>query len=457
MNFPHEIFKAYDIRGIVNCSLTPEIVVNIGKALGSKIVSQSADPAVVGWDGRLTSSKLAGLLCRGLLSTGCDVIEIGQVPTPTLYYAATQFGSGTGIQITGSHNPPQYNGFKMMVNGRTLHGDEIQDIKHHILHDEHITGAGKFTQQNKLSDYCQAIIDDIHLRRPFKLVVDCGNGVAGSVAPEIYRRLGCEVIELFCEIDGNFPNHHPDPSQLENLQDLIAAVERHNADFGLAFDGDGDRLGVVSGDGQVVWPDRLMVLFSQAILKVTPGAEIIFDVKCSQVLPKAITEGGGVPRMWKTGHSFIKERLKETGVPLAGEMSGHIFFNDRWGGFDDGIYSGARLCELLSGETATPADVFSGIPDRVNTPELRLELPEGEHYQLVKELISTASFKDAAVSTLDGIRVDFDDGFGLVRASNTTPTVIMRFEAGDEFRLQHIMERFRRLLLETRPDLKLPF
>jgi len=457
MTFPNEIFKAYDIRGVVETSLTAEIVESIGKALGTEAVIQGISTAVIGWDGRLTGPGLARALAGGFLSTGCDVIEIGQVPTPALYFATVECKTGTGVMVTGSHNPPEYNGLKMMIGGTTLSGEAIQKIKQRVIDSDYVVGNGELTQREILPLYCQAIEDDISLSRPLKLVIDCGNGVAGGVAPGVFRNLGCEVRELFCEVDGNFPNHHPDPSQLENLQDLIQAVQEDDADFGMAFDGDGDRLGIVSANGDVIWPDRQMMLFSRAILQVSPGAEIIFDVKCSRILPKLIREYGGVATMWKTGHSFIKSKLKETGAALAGEMSGHIFFNDRWGGFDDGIYAGARLCELLTQADKSPMQVFAEIPDTVNTPELRLEMDEGQHYQLVDELVAAARFDDATLTTIDGVRVDFSDGFGLIRASNTTPTIIMRFEATTQAQLEAIQERFRTLILSVRPGLKLPF
>jgi phosphomannomutase/phosphoglucomutase len=457
MSFPHEIFKAYDIRGVVESSLTTDIVEKIGRALGSEAVLQGMETVVIGWDGRLTGPGLAEALAKGFLSTGCNVVEIGQVPTPSLYYATVELGTGTGVQVTGSHNPPQYNGLKMMINGTTLSGEAIQGIKQRVIDRDFIEGKGTLSKFDILPQYCQAVIDDISLTRPLKIVVDCGNGVAGGVAPGVFRDLGCEVVELFCEVDGNFPNHHPDPSQLENLQDLIVAVREHGADFGMAFDGDGDRLGIVSDNGDVIWPDRQMILYAQAVLAENPGAEIIYDVKCTQILARAITEFGGRATMWKTGHSFIKSKLRETGAALAGEMSGHIFFNDRWGGFDDAIYAGARLCELLTRLDQTPGEVFAEIPDTVNTPELRLEMNEGEHHQLVSELVEAAQFDDAVVSTIDGVRADFSDGFGLIRASNTTPTVIMRFEASSSVQLAAIQKKFRDLILAVRPGLELPF
>ena len=460
--FPDQIFKAYDIRGVVETALTAEIVEQIGKALGTEAIRQGVDKMVIGWDGRLTGPALAKALSDGILSTGCDVIEVGQVPTPALYFATVEFKTGTGVMITGSHNPPEYNGLKMMIAGTTLSGEAIQKIKHKVIENDFIVGSGAATtgtlvRKEILPAYCNAIQQDISLSKSLKLVIDCGNGVAGNVAPAVFRSLGCEVIELFCEVDGTFPNHHPDPSQLDNLQDVIQAVAEHKADFGMAFDGDGDRLGIVSANGDVIWPDRQMILFSQALLQERPGAEIIFDVKCSQLLPKTIQQHGGIATMCKTGHSFIKSKLKETGAALAGEMSGHIFFNDRWGGFDDGIYAGARLCELLAQSAQSPMDIFATIPDTVNTPELRLDMDEGAHYQLVEELVAAAQFDDATVHTIDGIRVDFDDGFGLLRASNTTPTVIMRFEASTQAQLENIQNQFRALFSSTRPDLTLPF
>jgi len=454
---PKEIFKAYDIRGVVETSLTPDNVELIGKAFGSEALEQGMETIVLGRDGRLTGPKLVQSLAKGIISTGCHVIDVGQVPTPALYYATVKLKTGTGIQVTGSHNPPEYNGLKMMISGYTLSGEAIQNLRHRIIEGNFTHGQGQSMEQAILSDYCNAIVEDVSVHRPLKVAIDCGNGVAAACAPDIFKRLGCEVVELFCDVDGNFPNHHPDPSQLENLQDLIEAVKTHNADFGMAFDGDADRLGVVTAKGKVIWPDRQMVLFSKDILEKNPGSEIIFDVKCSQILPQLIAQHGGKATMWKTGHSFIKSKLKETGAALAGEMSGHIFFNDRWGGFDDGIYAGARLCELLSTHKEHPDMVFESIPDTINTPELRLEMEEGEHYQLVSELVEAANFENAEVSTLDGVRVDFEDGFGLLRASNTTPTIILRFEASHESQLAFIQKKFRQLFGQVRPNLKLPF
>ncbi len=457
MSFPHEIFKAYDIRGIVDHSLTNDMVELIGQALGAEAQSQGVDTFVIGRDGRLSGLSLGESLAKGIMSSGCNVIDIGQVPTPTLYFATKEFQTGTGVQVTGSHNPPEYNGLKMMINGTTLSGDLIQKIKQRIIDEDFAEGKGTFEKREVLSMYRDKVISDVKLNRPLKVVIDCGNGVGGAVAADLFRGIGCEITELFCEVDGNFPNHHPDPSQLENLQDLIAEVQKTGAEFGMAFDGDADRLGVVAPDGSVIWPDRQMLLFSRSILESSPGAEIIFDVKCSQILPADIEAHGGKATMWKTGHSFMKAKLRETGAALAGEMSGHIFFNDRWGGFDDGLYAGARLCELISASDRPASEVFAALPNTINTPELRLEMEEGEHYALMDELNQNANFDNGSVIKIDGLRVDFDDGFGLIRPSNTTPTLIIRFESHTKEGLERIQAQFRDLLISTRSDLNLPF
>lgn len=457
MDFPHEIFKAYDIRGIVDRTLTEDMVRRIGQALGSEARGKEAGAVVLGRDGRQSGERLSGALAAGLRSVGCDVIDIGQVPTPALYFATREFGTGTGVQVTGSHNPPQYNGLKMMVDGVTLSGEAIQGIKRRVLDGDVLDGRGSYAERDILDTYCRRILEDVRLAKPLDVVIDCGNGVGGAVAGRIFRGLGCGVTELYCDVDGTFPNHHPDPSQPENLADLAAWVVETGADVGLAFDGDADRLGAVAPDGTIIWADRLMLLFARNVLGERPDSEIIFDVKCSQVLPADIAAHGGRPTMWKTGHSFIKARLRETGAALAGEMSGHIFFNDRWGGFDDGLYAGARLCELLAADSRPAADVFGELPDTVNTPELRLEMEEGDHFRLMEVLAARASFPDAEISRIDGIRADFEDGFGLIRPSNTTPALILRFEATSGPALARIQEEFRRLLLECRPNLSLPF
>jgi len=454
---PPEIFKAYDIRGIVRESLTEPVVESIGRAVGSETLDAGESTVVIGRDGRLSGAEMAGALAHGIRATGCDVVDIGVVPTPLTYFATHHLGIGSAVSVTGSHNPPQYNGFKIMIASDTLSGSRIQGLRHRIEEDDLASGAGAERSEDIRSAYCNRVVDDISLQRPLRVVIDCGNGVGGGIAPQLLRDIGCDVIELFSEVDGTFPNHHPDPSQLDNLKDLIRVVSETQADFGMALDGDGDRLGVVSADGSVIFPDRQLLLFAQDVLQREPGAEIIYDVKCSRVLPEAIAAAGGRPTMWKTGHSFIKAKLKESGAALAGEMSGHIFFKERWYGFDDGIYAAARLCELLSRQPESPAVVFSAIPDTVSTPELRLEMGEGEHHTLIDQLVQIARFPNGEICNIDGVRVDFENGFGLARASNTTPTVILRFEADDTSILEDIQAQFRSQLLSIRADLDLPF
>ncbi len=452
-----EIFKAYDIRGIVDQSLTPEIVRQIGQAIGSEALEAGDSAVIVGRDGRLSGPDMVTALTEGITAAGCNAIDIGMVPTPLTYFATHHLGIGAAVSVTGSHNPPDYNGLKIMVGTHTLAGERIQGLKHRIEAQTVAHGAGQQSQEDVVPAYLRRVTEDIQLDRPLRVVCDCGNGVAGMLAPRLLREIGCEVIELFSEVDGHFPNHHPDPSVPENLEDLIAAVREHRADLGLAFDGDGDRLGVVTNTGKVVWPDRQMILFARDILSRHPGAEIIYDVKCTRLLPDAIAAAGGKPTMWKTGHSFIKAKLRESGAALGGEMSGHLFFKERWYGFDDALYAAARLCEVLAKTDDSADTVFSAIPDTVNTPELKLEMNEGEHYQLIAELVAAADFPDGTICDIDGIRVDFDDGFGLARASNTTPTVVMRFEGANESALKRIQDAFRRQLITLRPHLTLPF
>lgn len=454
---PKEIFKAYDIRGIVDKTLTEDTVSLIGRVLGTEALVRNQRAIIIGRDGRLSGPRLADALARGIMDSGCDVIDVGQAPTPTIYFAGFYLDTQSAVAITGSHNPPEYNGLKIVLNGETLAGGRIQAIRQKIVDRDFAAGSGRHHSKQVVDAYIERIVQDVRLDKPLKLVLDCGNGVAGAVAPRLFKQLGCETIDLYCDVDGNFPNHHPDPSQVENLQDLIKVVQEHKADLGLAFDGDGDRLGVVTPDGSNVWPDRQMILYARDILSRQPGAEIIYDVKCSRNLPAAISAAGGKPLMWRTGHSFIKAKLKESGAVLAGEMSGHIFFKERWYGFDDGLYTGARLVELLSKQTESPQQVFAALPDSFNTPELRIEMEEGQHFIYMEELIKNAEFPDAEISTIDGLRVDFEDGFGLVRPSNTTPILVLRFEADTESALLRIQDRFRRLLLDTRPGITIPF
>jgi phosphomannomutase/phosphoglucomutase len=453
------LFKAYDIRGIVDRTLTADAVRRIGAALGAEAIALGRHEIAVGRDGRLSGPKLRDALIEGIRSTGTGVVDVGMVATPMLYLSTLLLDTGCGVEITGSHNPPDYNGLKMVLGGTTLYGETIQRLRRIVDAGSAPRAAapGPLRTADVREAYMQRIAGDVKLARPMKIAVDCGNGVAGAFAPQLYRMLGCEVTELFCEVDGRFPNHHPDPAHPENLQDLILALRETDAEIGLAFDGDGDRLGVVTRDGRIIYPDRQMMLFARGVLQANPGAEIIFDVKCSRHLAREIAAHGGRPTMWRTGHSLIKAKLKESGAPLAGEMSGHIFFNDRWPGFDDGMYAGARLLELLSRE-ADPSAVLNALPDAVSTPELHLQTAEGENFALVERLQREASFAGAReVITIDGARVEYADGFGLVRPSNTTPVLVLRFEADDAAALARIQADFRRALLAVKPDAKLPF
>jgi phosphomannomutase/phosphoglucomutase len=452
-----EIFKAYDIRGIVGRSLTVEAVELIGRALGTEVRNAGGTAIAVGRDGRLSGPALAEALSRGLLRSGVDVHDVGMVTTPMAYFAAYHLRCDSAVAVTGSHNPPEYNGLKMVIAGTTLSGAAIQGVRARIERGEFASGAGTYRTAEVREAYLARIAGDVQLARPVPIIVDCGNGVAGSVAPELYRRLGCRVTELYCDVDGTFPNHHPDPTQPENLRDLIARLAASDAELGLAFDGDGDRLGVVTKSGRIIYADRQLMLFAADVLRRVPGAEIIYDVKCTRNLAPWIRSHGGRPVLWKTGHSLIKAKLRELGAPLAGEMSGHIFFKERWYGFDDGVYAGARLLEILS-LSADPSGELERLPDSVTTPELHWALAEGEPHRLIAELQRTARFPDAAeVITLDGLRVEYADGFGLARASNTTPVIVLRFEAEDAAGLERIQEDFRRVLLAAKPGATLPF
>ncbi|MCC6160633.1 MAG: phosphomannomutase/phosphoglucomutase [Nitrosomonas sp.] len=454
---PREIFKAYDIRGIVETALTPEVVEHIGHAIGSEARERRLTAIAVGRDGRLSGPGLAQALTKGIRKSGIDVVDVGMVATPVLYYAAHELCNYSGVMVTGSHNPPEYNGLKIVLGGETLAAEAIQSLRLRIEQNNLQHGQGGYRQHDIVPTYLQRIVDDVKLARPVKIVVDSGNGVTGTLAPELYRRLGCEVIELFCEVDGTFPNHHPDPSVPENLQDVIRTLATTDAEIGFAFDGDGDRLGVVTKDGSIIFPDRQLMLFAADVLSRNPGSQIIYDVKCTRMLAPWITQHGGKPVMWKTGHSFIKAKLKETGALLAGEMSGHIFFKERWYGFDDGLYAGARLLELLSRQT-DPAAVLHALPNTINTPELQIKLDEGENHTLIAQLQREADFPLAdQIITIDGLRVEYADGFGLIRASNTTPVAVLRFEADNQAALERIQQDFRRIILRAKPDASLPF
>ena len=454
---PAEIFKAYDIRGIVGKTLTPRIVEGIGQAIGSEACARAIETLAIGRDGRLSGPELSAALSRGIRKSGVDVVDIGLVATPMLYFAAHQLAGASGVMLTGSHNPPDYNGLKVVLAGDSLSGAAIQSLRQRLETDALTTGSGGYRQHDIAAAYIGRIADDVKLARPMKVIVDCGNGVPGAFAPLLYRKMGCSVSELYCTVDGNFPNHHPDPSQLDNLADLIATLKSSDAEIGLAFDGDGDRLGVVTRNGSVIFPDRQLMLFAADVLSRNPGAEIIFDVKCTRNLFPWIRSHGGKPTLWKTGHSFIKAKMRETGALLAGEMSGHIFFKERWFGFDDGLYAGARLLECLSKVEDLDATLHA-LPDAVSTPELQINLAEGENFALIEKLRQTAKFDNPEeIVTIDGLRVEYADGFGLARASNTTPVLVLRFEADSSSALKRIQEDFRRVLLQAKSDAVLPF
>ncbi len=454
------IFRAYDVRGVVGKTLDNEVAHALGQSIGALMTEKGLREMVVGRDGRLSGPELAGALSDGLRAAGIDVIDIGAVPTPVVYYAAFRYNTGCGVAVTGSHNPPEYNGFKIVVGGETLSEGAIQDLYQRI-----VTGAltsdghGALRQADVASDYIEKIVGDVQTERPLKIVIDCGNGIAGSLAPQVLEGIGCDVIPMYCEVDGSFPNHHPDPSDPRNLEDLIVSVKSTGADLGIAFDGDGDRLGVVTCSGEIIFPDRLLMLFARDVLSRQPGAIVIYDVKCSGHLKGQILDAGGSPLMWRTGHSLMKAKMRETGAELGGEMSGHFFFKERWYGFDDGIYAAARLLEILSGDMQgrTPEEIFATLPKSVSTPELKIELAEGEHYSFMEKLRQQASFGDATLITIDGLRADWPDGWGLVRASNTTPALVLRFEADDAPAIKRIQEVFRKQLLAVDTRLKLPF
>ncbi|MCB4358658.1 phosphomannomutase/phosphoglucomutase [Quatrionicoccus australiensis] len=454
---PAEIFKAYDIRGIVNKSLTADVVRLIGHALGSLAAEQGQTAIAVGRDGRLSGPELAGVLMDGICAAGVDAIDVGCVPTPVTYFAAYELGCNSCVSVTGSHNPPDYNGLKMVIGGTTLALEAIQNLKRRAESGDLCHGKGERRSANVLPAYVEKIVGDVKLARPMKIVMDCGNGVAGAIAPELFKRLGCEIVPLFCEVDGNFPNHHPDPSKPENLADVIKALQATDAEIGIAFDGDGDRLGVVTKDGEIIYPDRQLMLFAADVLSRVPGGTIIYDVKCTRVLAPWIRQHGGEPLMWNTGHALVKAKLKETGAPLAGEMSGHTFFKERWYGFDDGLYTGARLLEILARTVDANAELKK-LPNSPSTPELNIKMAEGEPFTLIDKLKAEGQFPGSVeMITIDGVRVEYPDGFGLARPSNTTPVVVLRFEADNAAALERIQSAFRTALTALWPGIQLPF
>ncbi|KRO77699.1 MAG: phosphoglucomutase [Methylophilales bacterium BACL14 MAG-120910-bin43] len=460
MNSPaieKNIFKAYDIRGIVGESLDLESVENIGRSVGSEAISQKQSTICVGYDGRLSSPDLCQALIKGLLSTGIKVVEIGLVTTPMLYFSTHLLETNTGIMITGSHNPPDYNGFKIMIAGETISSEKIQSLYQRIINNQFLTGIGSSTRADIQNQYLTAIYKDIKVKRPIKITIDCGNGAGGICAEELYKGLGAEVTALYCDVDGNFPNHHPDPSNPDNLIDLQNNLASTDSEIGLAFDGDADRLGVVTKSGEIIYPDRQLLLFAESVLKDHPGATVIFDVKSTKHLFKWIEDKGGIPLIWKTGHSLIKKKMKEVNAVLAGEMSGHTFFNDKWYGFDDGLYAGARLLEILS-NFDDPSAILEALPKSVSTPELNIKLEEGEQHKIIQQLQEEALFSDALnIIKIDGLRVEYANGFGLMRASNTTPVIVLRFEAESSTELNKIQKDFKIQLEKYINTVRIPF
>lgn len=452
---PTDIFKMYDIRGLAHEELTADLMHQVGLAFGSAARSKSRADVCVGRDARQSSPEFAEAVIEGLLATGCKVVDLGAVPTPLVYFATHQLNVSNAMVITASHNPRAYNGVKMVLDGRSLYGADIQQLRDRIIAKDFARGKGELTESSVEDDYLRAIVRDVRLERPLRVALDCANGIGGAIAPRLLRSIGCEVTELYCEVDGDFPNHEADPTRAENLQDLIEAVRANEADVGLAIDGDADRLVAVSGEGEIIWPDRLMILFAKSILAHERNRTVVFDVKCTRALRTAIEGAGGEAVMWKTGHSLMKSKMAECDGVFGGEMSGHFFFADRWAGFDDGMYASARLCELLAGDSRGAAEVFAELPDSVSTPEIRMAF--ARPHDLVDEFKAQAGFRGAVMNHLDGVRADFESGFGLMRASNTAPEVVFRFEADTEGELRTIQRSFRKRLRRLHPELAMPF
>lgn len=455
---PTHVFRTYDIRGNTITDLSADLVHDIGLSLGTETQAQGAKTMIVARDGRLSSPGLHQALTEGILATGCNILDIGIVPTPLLYFATHKLAPNSGVMLTGSHNPKDDNGLKTVINGKTLTEDQVQHILHRIQKRDVVKGQGQVSRYDGIiNDYVNDVAERVPLKRPLKVVVDAGNGVTALVAPRLYRAMGCKVTELFCSVDGNFPNHHPDPSKPANLARLIQTVQEMGADVGLAFDGDGDRLGLVTPKGKMIYPDRQLMLFARSILKHQPGSKIVFDVKCSKFLADVITQAGGQPMLYKTGHSLIKKKMLDEDAALAGEMSGHLFFRNNWYGFDDGMYSGARVLDIICEEGRNLDEIFAEIPDSISTPELNILIPDNEKHAYVKLLQEKADFKDANIVTIDGLRIEFKEGWGLVRASNTTPMLTLRFEADTEANLAKIIAEIKGFMLKYRPDLQIDF
>jgi phosphomannomutase/phosphoglucomutase len=456
-DIPASIFRAYDIRGVVDETLNADIVYSLGVAIGNKAQTLKQNKIIVARDGRVSGPELLRALQAGLQASGCDVIDIGAVPTPVLYFATHTLATNSGIMLTGSHNPTNYNGLKIVLAGTTLADTEIFDIYNYLARPVLSTVPGQLTPIELANDYINHIRSIITPAKPLKVVADCGNGIAGAIAPQLFSALGCELIPLYCEVDGRFPNHHPDPSNPDNLSQLINQVEQHKADLGFAFDGDGDRLGLVTNTGEIIWPDRQLMLFATDLLSRHPQADIIYDVKCSRHLERVIKQQGGNPIMWKTGHSLIKAKMRESQALLAGEMSGHVFCKENWFGFDDALYAAAKLLEIVAADSRTISEIFKTLPDSLNTPELKLPIKEEQKFAFIDRLITQGDFSAGKITTIDGLRVDFIDGWGLIRASNTTPNLILRFEADDAAALNRIQKLFREQLLSLEAELALPF
>lgn len=452
-----EIFRACDIRGVVGKTLTPEVAYLLGLSFGTLARQKNQSQVVVGRDGRHSGAWLSENLCQGLIDSGCDVIDVGQVPTPIVYFATYALNTATGIMITGSHNPPDYNGFKMMIAGDTLAEKDVQALYHCIQTKQFSQGQGHLIQKDMIPKYIARIKQDVKVKRRLKVAIDCGSGVVGTLAEAFFTQLGCDVVPLYCEVDGDFPFHHPDPGQPDNLQDLIKKVLAEKCDLGLAFDGDGDRLGVITNQGEIIWPDRVMMLFAADLLTRVPQSKIIFDVKCSKLLGKRIRQLGGEPIMYKTGHALIKREMKRTNAALSGEMSGHFFFKERWYGFDDATYAAARLLEIISQQDKPLAELFSDIPNSVNTPEINIAIAEEKKFPFIETLKMQHGFKQCQLITVDGLRAEFNDGWGLVRASNTTPCLVLRFEADNDQALKRVQAEFKRSILQIAPELQVPF
>ena len=451
MDLNDNIFRANDIRGIAFEDLTEEVVFALGKALGTESINRKQGDFIIGRDGRVSSPQLFEWVAEGVLSTGCNVTDIGVVPSPVFYHSTFNLDSSSGVVITGSHNPADYNGFKILFNNNSTSSEEIQSIKKRVKEQDFLSGKGNIESLDVVGSYVEEVISNIKLKCPLNISIDCGNGAAGVVAEKIYRGLGCKVEGLFCDLDGEFPNHHPDPSKPENVEDLIKSVTKNNADIGLAFDGDADRLGVISPSGEMIFPDMQMILFSEHILKKNPNSRIVFDVKCSKLLEEAILKSNGTPLMSKTGHTFIKRMIRENNAILGGEMSGHIFFNDRWPGFDDGVYAGARMLEILA--ESEGEDIFNALPKLISTPEINLKTTDEEKFIIIDEFKKISNFEDCKIIDIDGIRVEFDNGWGLLRASNTSPVLVLRFEADSSNTLNYIKDRFKETLSKIDPSL----